>query len=969
MPFGMKNSPATFQGMINDVITGLEGYEAYIDDVFYSEKPTIVCPDNIDTTTEPGKPTSIVHWASPSANDNSGDVTVTSNYQSGMEFYIGLTIISFHATDPSGNMDSCHFNITVIDSETPTIVCPDNIDTTTEPGKPTSIVHWASPSANDNSGDVTVTSNYQSGMEFYIGLTIISFHATDPSGNMDSCHFNITVIDSETPTIVCPDNIDTTTDPGKPSAIVHWVSPSANDNSGNVTVTSNYQSGMEFYIGLTIISFHATDPSGNMDSCHFNITVIDSEKPTILCPNNISTTTEPGKPTAILHWAPPSANDNSGNVIVTSNYQSGMEFYIGLTIVSFHATDPSRNIGSCHFNITVIDNEDPNITCPEDFIQETDLAKPFAVVYWPEPNATDNSGSVNVTCSHQQGSKFTIGSTKVICNASDPFSNWNTCHFKVKVIDNEDPNLTCPEDFIQETDLAKPFAVVFWSEPNATDNSGSVNVTCSHQQGSKFTIGSTKVICNASDPFSNWNACHFKVKVVDKEQPTITCPGDIEHATLVGEPFAIANWLYPNATDNSGNVTVTCSHESGTEFKIGSSKVSFNASDPYGNWYSCHFQVIVIDREEPTIFCPGNIDTNTDFGKPTAIVNWTSPYATDNSGTVTVTSYYQSGMDFNIGLTVVSLNATDPSGNMDLCHFNITVIDNEDPHLTCPEDFIQETDIAKPFAVVYWPEPNVTDNSGSVNVTCTHHQGSKFTIGSTNIFCNATDPFSNWNTCHFKVTVKDKEPPNMTCLDEIKNETLVGKPFAIVTWPLPNATDNSGNVTVTCSHESGTEFQIGSRKVFFNASDPFGNWYSCHSQVVVIDVECPIITCPDKINMTTNPGKPTAVVNWTQPNATDNSGIVNVSSNHQSGSKFVINITVVNYTAKDPSGNEASCHFNVSVFDLWKAESESGSTGPVETTFLSGGTCNGRPMVVSRLVEPRRRWGWWRDSLADSLMA
>ncbi|XP_070566983.1 neuronal pentraxin receptor-like [Ptychodera flava] len=54
---------------------------------------------------------------------------------------------------------------------------------------------------------------------------------------------------------------------------------------------------------------------------------------------------------------------------------------------------------------------------------------------------------------------------------------------------------------------------------------------------------------------------------------------------------------------------------------------------------------------------------------------------------------------------------------------------------------------------------------------------------------------------------------------------------------------------------------------------------------------------------------------------------------------------------------------------LWKAESESGSTGPVETTFLSGGTCNGRPMVGSRLVEPRRRWGWWRDSLADSLMA
>ena len=33
MPFGMKNAPATFQGMINKIISGLQGCEGYIDDV------------------------------------------------------------------------------------------------------------------------------------------------------------------------------------------------------------------------------------------------------------------------------------------------------------------------------------------------------------------------------------------------------------------------------------------------------------------------------------------------------------------------------------------------------------------------------------------------------------------------------------------------------------------------------------------------------------------------------------------------------------------------------------------------------------------------------------------------------------------------------------------------------------------------------------------------------------------------
>ena len=32
MPFGMKNSPATFQRLVNNVICGLDGCDAYIDD-------------------------------------------------------------------------------------------------------------------------------------------------------------------------------------------------------------------------------------------------------------------------------------------------------------------------------------------------------------------------------------------------------------------------------------------------------------------------------------------------------------------------------------------------------------------------------------------------------------------------------------------------------------------------------------------------------------------------------------------------------------------------------------------------------------------------------------------------------------------------------------------------------------------------------------------------------------------------
>ena len=38
MPFGMKNSPVTFQRLVNNVICGLDGCDAYIDDlIVYSD--------------------------------------------------------------------------------------------------------------------------------------------------------------------------------------------------------------------------------------------------------------------------------------------------------------------------------------------------------------------------------------------------------------------------------------------------------------------------------------------------------------------------------------------------------------------------------------------------------------------------------------------------------------------------------------------------------------------------------------------------------------------------------------------------------------------------------------------------------------------------------------------------------------------------------------------------------------------
>ena len=82
----------------------------------------------------------------------------------------------------------------------------------------------------------------------------------------------------------------------------------------------------------------------------------------------------------------------------------------------------------------------------------------------------------------------------------------------------------------------------------------------------------------------------------------------------------------------------------------------------------------ITDRETPVISSTArNITVNTDPGFPFAVVTWDAVTASDNSGSATLTSNFQSGDKFPIGNTIVVYNATDPNGNSATAKFKVTV--------------------------------------------------------------------------------------------------------------------------------------------------------------------------------------------------------------------------------------------------------------------------------------------------------
>src|SRR5439155_4884460 len=271
-----------------------------------SEKPSITCPANVTQNTDAGLCTAIVNWTAPAASDNCAVGSVVCSPASGSSFSKGVTPVTCTTTDTSGNNNSCTFTVTINDAENPSITCPANVTRNTDAGVCTAAVTWTAPSANDNCGIASVVCDPVSGSVFNKGATTVTCTATDTSANSSACTFTVTVSDGEPPMIgSCPANQTVSTDAGLCTAVVSYAPSAADSCDGAVAVSCNPASGSAFTKGTTHVTCTASDTAGNTSTCQFDVTVNDSENPSVTCPANITQDTDAGVCTAAVTWTAP----------------------------------------------------------------------------------------------------------------------------------------------------------------------------------------------------------------------------------------------------------------------------------------------------------------------------------------------------------------------------------------------------------------------------------------------------------------------------------------------------------------------------------------------------------------------------------------------------------------------------------------------------------------------------------------
>ncbi|MBK9129415.1 MAG: HYR domain-containing protein [Phycisphaerales bacterium] len=508
---------------------------------------------------------------------------------------------------------------------------------------------------------------------------------------------------------------------------------------------------------------------------------------------------------------------------------SGSVFPVGTTSVLVTATDACGNSSFTTFDVTVLDNEAPAITCPSDLTVECDQSL-----------APANTGTATA-------------------------------------IDNCDPSpvVTYEDAYTAFAGLTSPAGWLFYSQKTAIGQfvngpatpplgSGSIRLTtgpgdppppppvsgaggkswlATHAHDNTLLSAITTLSYSTYVSLSSGAAAHLT--------PAINLYVDLDgngscNTTLVFEPVYVVSQQGPVVK----GVWQTWDTLNGPGWWY-TSNGGFPAQLPQpGNEFKPLSHYVALFPNAKIVSWGGLPGLNIVTGQNTSGAPWQN-----FDGNVDNVVFNAAVYDFEPGAGMCAATikrtwtATDSSSNSASCVQTITVQDTTAPVIPPISNVNANNDPGQCSAVVTFTLPTVTDNCSTPTVVAVPPSGSTFPVGTTTVTVTATDACNNSSFTTFDVIVTDAELPVINCNQgDITVPADAGGCTASITWNAATASDNcsppptityeidlgnNGSIDVTGLASPTYVFPSGTHKVYGKATDAHANVATCFFLVTV----------------------------------------------------------------------------------------------------------------------------------------
>ncbi len=344
-----------------------------------------------------------------------------------------------------------------------------------------------------------------------------------------------------------------------------------------------------------------------------------------------------------------------------------------------------------------------------------------------------------------------------------------------------------------------------------------------------------------------------------------------------------------------------------------------------------------------------------------------------------------SGNDFNLGLNTVEYFVMDCSGNIDSCDFTITVLDDEAPEIDCSMSFSMNNDPDRCSSVVCYAveaDDNCTpvqpttlpgftylgtfggstyfrsigiggfeswENANTIASQLGGHLVSINSQGEQDFLFNTAPTGRYWLGLRFAPSVGMSGEFKWTSGEDITFENWgPGQPGnSLLHGDYVLEFDTNGGLfdgwyngqsfpparyiiefegprlELIDGLASGSSFPVGITPVTYRVVDAAGNADTCMLEIVVLDIQDPVITCPTVPVAQLEAFQCDTVLMYDTPTATDNCDAIVTqidATGLSSDSAFLIGITELIYEARDTSGNADTCSIFIEVLEFQVAE-------------------------------------------------
>ena len=595
-----------------------------------------------------------------------------------------------------------------------------------------------------------------------------------------------------------------------------------------------------------------------------------------------------------------------------------------------------------------------NITCPADLVLTANVGQNEVIANWQEPTASTNCATGS------SGSRGDCGATSIIglshigsMNGSNYFlsqtqKNWTQAQAEAEslnghlvVINNATENLLIKEaignnvvhiGLRYDSNTGNAFWVngepITYDNQELNTNTSTVNqyglihfwngqwnyhgdyskfyvieIPCGGggestgielqqtgglSNGANFPVGTTTITYEATDDCGGTTTCSFDIIVEPSSSSlTLDCPSNTIETTLPGATTVAVDWSNPvPQTDcplGTPDVNIAAGLASGDLFPVGTTVVTYTATDNCGSNATCSFEVIVSSGiSSLSLSCPDDINVTASPVAVSTIATWIDPsIQTDCTiGTTSLSTLtgQVSGDLFSVGTTTVTYEATDECGSTATCSFNVTVTNSSSMlSITCPEDITQAAVSGTSSAMVSWEEPLTQSDCvfglRTPIVTSGKGSGELFPVGITLVTYEVGDGCGSSTTCSFEVTVTGVDNDlSLECPGDITIDVAAGTTSSIAIWTNPVPLSNcsvSPNLALMTSLASGDAFPLGASTVTYEAVDPCGGFSTCSFQVTLHSIQSGdlTITCPADVTITVPAGATGGIASWETPTA------------------------------------------------------------------------------------------------------